>query len=239
MATGRPNYAIYCPPSWESSMFPDLVQFGLRVKSSFRTSNMFASYLIVAVVFGFILLKKHFSNNIHRWLIIAALLINIAAAIFTKSRFMFGIILAIYLMLRQFNYNKITSTLRSLVLIILVFYFLLVASTTVWWVFPIKFENSPDGFFIGLNNKKIGYFLNSITAYNMFKDNILFGVGMGRFIENKQRYIDWEKEKHNIPAADKGRWLKRGPHSTYLGWAARTGLLGISALFLFLCWFRV
>lgn len=64
------------------------------------------------------------------------------------------------------------------------------------------------------------------TAYRMFRDNPLFGVGLNMYVKESQNY----REPINVPffGLIKSQWDKTGsPHDIYIGALAEEGLIGM------------
>jgi len=214
------------------SCFPKGAQFYLRISSTFRNPNMFASYLITSITFIFLIIRNKIMENKDRRLYVFILILHLLAASLTKSRIIGPIFLLATLSLfilypaKKYILLKIPAVFLTSIFLILSF------MTLVVWVFPI--QSKP----FKINTRKSEYFILSEAALKMWKDHPVIGVGLGRYNYNLNKYTDWNKVKEALPDSDNIEWKSKDPHSTYLGWASETGILGLLAILAFL-WFSI
>jgi O-antigen ligase len=93
------------------------------------------------------------------------------------------------------------------------------AAATVWGVFPLR-----DG---RLNTRPNAYRVLHAAAIRMFAARPLTGVGPGEFGRRLGEYTTPEERSSAWPPVLLA--VDYDPHSTWLGWAAESGLLGLSA----------
>ena len=209
--------------------FPEGAQFYLRISSTFRNPNMFASYLITSITFIFLIIRNKIMENKDGRLYIFILILHLLAASLTKSRIIGPIFLLATLCLfilypaKKYILLKIPAVLLTSIFLIVSF------MTLVFWVFPI--QTKP----FKINTRKSEYFILSESALKMWKDHPIVGVGLGRYNYNLNKYTDWDKVRKVLPDPDNIEWKSKDPHSMYLGWASETGILGLLAILTFLC----
>ena len=212
--------------------FPEGVQFHLRTSATFRNPNMFASYLITSITFIFLIIRNKIMKNKDYRLYIFILILHLLAASLTKSRLIGSIFLLAtsYLFIlypaKKYILLKIPAVLLTSIFLAVSF------MTLVFWVFPI--QTKP----FKINTRESEYLILSKSALEMWKAHPVIGVGLGRYNYNINKYMNWNKAKKVLPDPDNIDWKTKDPHSTYLGWAAETGALGLLAILLFL-WVNV
>lgn len=79
-----------------------------------------------------------------------------------------------------------------------------------------------------------GNILGLTSTLEMLRARPLVGVGPGMFPEHLPVFLNRARAKSAYAAAGHGYDVQIDPHSTYLGWGAETGLLGLAALLYFL-----
>lgn len=213
-----------------------------RVCSTFGTAGMLAAYLNVSIAFAFILAGGSGTlSGLKRvadiFLISAAYFIT---GILTKARGIAGISLSVFLILMAYrSKNNIFRFLRASFFVYLIFILFMVIVTTTWTVFPVKFNSESAGRVmpIQFNTAPSLYLALNVSAINMVKAHPFCGVGMGMY---NYRSYEYDDPKISAEAYDmmgiprvKGE-VGFDPHSTYLGWAAETGLVGLSFILLFI-----
>jgi O-antigen ligase len=214
------------------SGFPKEIQFYLRISSTFKNPNMFASYLIASITFIFMIIKNKIIKNKDRRLYVFILILHLLSALLTKSRIIGPVFLLFTLGLFILYPANKYILLKTSAIFLMSFFLILSFMTLVFWVFPI--QTNP----LKINTKKSEYFILSKAALKMWKDHPIIGVGLGRYNINLNKYIDWNKAKEALPDPDDISWKSKDPHSTYLGWASETGILGLLAILGFL-WFNI
>jgi O-antigen ligase len=112
-------------------------------------------------------------------------------------------------------------------------------ATTIWLIFPIKFEvdHNQRKAAIIYNYLNSSYFFEHQAAWVMFKDYPFLGVGLGEYYHLSTRYIDWDAAcaayRFIDPTLTDFYKQNIDPHSTYLGWLAETGIIGLGSILLF------
>ena len=231
--SGKPNIIVpMLNPQAKLALFPKVLQFQLRVCSTFRNPNMLASYLITSTVFILLLIKKQIAGGKKNRGYIMLLCLHVLAALLTKSRGAGGTFLLVTCGLFIFTNRKKYRPFKLFLSLFTIFYFLLALVTVVIWVFPIQLKP------FKINTKNSEYFLQSEAGFKMWKDYPFFGIGLGRYNYNLLKYFDWNKGRESLPNPDDVSWRTKDPHSTYFGWLAETGLMGLSAI-LILLWVHI
>jgi len=215
-----------------------------RMLSTFRHPNMLASYLHISIVFAIILLITQQENRRNRRIIFFLIIFLLAAILLTKSRILAGALLTLSLTVCKYRYNLFYS-LRIPIFIVTLFFIIVAISTVIWYIFPLNFDFSKKNRPISLNLVPFPYYFYNSASISMIKEYPFFGVGIGMYNKNILQYVDIneiEKSFHvfepEYRAGEQPHTLalkKEGmdPHSTFLGWAAETGLIGLSGILLF------
>ncbi|MBL7197031.1 MAG: O-antigen ligase family protein [Candidatus Omnitrophica bacterium] len=215
---------------------------GSRICSTFRNPNMLAAYLHVTIVFGFILLRRAQELKQKTFWVYLLIAMCLLGSFLTKTRILAGILLSLFLILMLPQKSKLLLRSRYLVLIGFIFVSLLAFTSIVWRIFPIDIRTNGETPNIKFNLTHFPYYSYNKAALAMIKDKPFFGVGMGiyntRFMEYADvkemessfhvAYPDYEKGKD--PATISVKQNGVDPHSTYLGWAAETGLFSLAAI---------
>lgn len=212
-----------------------------RAISIFKHPAMFATYLHVSIIFGFILAARAALKKRNSFWIYLSIILCLCAVLLTKTRDIAGIMLSIFLILTVFPLKnwvvmiaKYLSFLSATALIVCVFFM------TVWWILPVTISRVPgtNNIRIELNFTHQSYFVHHKASFNMMREHPLLGVGPGMYNYKSGKYITWEEARGpyrviypNLTEGEETAY-KRGidPHSTYLGWGAETGLTGLLAI---------
>ena len=222
--------------------FGSFLNVGPRICSTFRNPNMLASYLHVTIVFGFILLRRAQQLKQKTFWIYLLIAVSLLGCFLAKTKILAGTFLSLFLILMLPQKSKLLLWSRYLVLIAFIFVFLLVFINIVWWIFPINISIDGETLNIKVNRTHFTYYVFNKTALSMIKDKPFFGVGMGMYNAQFMNYVDvkeLESAFHiGYPDYEMGkdpftmRIKQKGldPHSTYLGWAAETGLFSLSII---------
>lgn len=211
----------------EIALFPKVLSWDIRLSATCRNPNMFASYLIVGVLFLIIAIKQNMIDGRKYKIYIYLLFLHILAAFLTKSRVNASILLlvsvATFILMppKKFIFLKIITFLFTL------FYIILTITTLFIWVFPI------ESYQFKINTQHNIYYLLSEASVKIWKDHPFFGIGLGRYNSKVDEYFNWEEARISLPDPDNPAWKRKDPHSTYFGWAAETGILGLSAILIF------
>lgn len=211
-----------------------------RALGGFAHPTTFVVFLYSALYYLIVLFKLAGDRRWVRWL---AWTTGGAMAVvlpLTYSRAIFAPVVALFILSLIPRPTTKLAIVRTVVLgqLTAVALVLLVVSH-VWNVFPISTRFDPDTKFLTIQlyaAKEERFHLYS-AELRMFRDSPLLGVGPGLFAENLKRYVTLEDywnalkffythHEHLI-----ARWLTGpDPHSSWFGWLARCGLVGIGAL---------
>lgn len=136
--------------------------------------------------------------------------IIVVGIIFTLSRL--GMILLIFNMIFYlYRYKKNISKANKIILSLFIIIGLLLISSKFNYILIERYKNIEED--ISLK----GRIWALLSGINMFKDNILFGVGFGTFAE---RYFYYRPIN--------AYFIERiGPHNSWIGILAETGIIGI------------
>lgn len=217
---------------------------GNRLNSFFRHPAMLATYLHTSIVFAFILAgasKNHIKN---KWWIYATIIFCIIAAILTKTRVIAGILMTIFLIINSLkNKNALFAFMKYSAFLFFVMITVFVFILLRWEFFPVKFNINKENKSaqIEINLAPQVYYIIHKKAARIIKDYPFIGVGMGMY-NYTPGYVKWEEAKDsyriyypNVTEKDEDIYsIGSDPHSTYLGWTAETGLLGLSGIILVL-----
>ncbi len=215
-----------------------------RAVSIFQHPGMFACYLHVSIIFGFILAVRLLPKRRSTSWVYISIILCVLAAYLTKARDNAGIMLSIFLVLAAFplrtrlvSVMKYLSFLMAMALIVCVFFM------TVWWILPVKVSRLPgtETVRVDINFTHQSYFIQQKAALDIAKSHPFIGVGMGMYNVKSAGYVKWSEAEGpyrmmypGLTKKDEDIY-KRGhdPHSTYLGWAAETGFIGLGSLLVF------
>lgn len=229
IATGQPNWIVpVLNPPEKLALFPGALQFALRVCSTFRNPNMLAAYLIVSAAFLVLLIRKCVSEGNSAKNYVALLCLHVICALLTKSRIAFGVFLLATVALFILAPKRKLLALKIPAIAFTTAYGILSIVSVAIWVFPVKLNP------IAINMKHTEYYLQSKAGFMMWKDHPLFGVGLGRYNQNLEKYFDWQEAAYSVPDPNNPAWRSKDPHSTYFGWLAESGLAGLLAIMIFL-----
>jgi O-antigen ligase len=211
-----------------------------RITSLFGSEHILGSYLSrlfpIFLAITFLLYK----NNKKYILAISLLFILIEILIFLsgeRSAFFFNTLAAIFviMMLKDFKKIRFLSFIISIGLIFLITIIDDSAKKRIW-------DQTINQ--IGINSKNLNLFSEGHeshykSAYKMFEDNRVFGIGIRNFrnfCNDKKYRIDYK----NIIIPYKiyhDRSCTTHPHNTYIQLLSETGLIGFSFIFLLLIYF--
>ncbi|RJP28985.1 MAG: O-antigen ligase family protein [Candidatus Omnitrophota bacterium] len=214
-----------------------------RIHSTFRMGSMLASYLHISIIFAFIRFIEEPKGKKRVFLAIAIIMFFIVSLL-TASRPLLGIIVSIFLILLKLRGKVIYSVLRYSVFVLLVFVILWSAAITLWVVVPVNYTINQNemSFSLKVHYPASLYMHLFDAAARMFKDHPITGVGIGMFNEKVIDYVDWQRKDVLLSHFYRNQQTWHGksdPHSTYLGWAAETGALGLLAvMFLIILYLR-
>ena len=214
------------------SSIPHQAQFYLRASSTLKNPNMFAAYFITSITFIFMIIKSRMARAKDYGFYIFVLSLHLFTALLTKSRIFGPVFLLAASSLFILYPGKKYILLKIPALFLACIFLVLSFMTLAVWVFPVEFKP------FKINTQKSEYLILSEAALKMWKDHPVVGVGLGRYNYNLVNYVDWDKAKKVLPDPDNIEWKTKDPHSTYLGWASETGILGLFATLLFL-WLNI
>jgi O-antigen ligase len=186
-----------------SSSSPNLGRGVVRIHSTLG-ANALALFLQPSATLCLYLMRRRPQGRWAR----RALASLAATGLLTFSRGIVGLVLVLALGLRRRLLVAATAALLA------------AATAATWWaVFPLQAGR--------LNTRPNAYRVLHVAAARMFAARPLTGVGpgqygrrLGEFSTAGERGAAWPPV---LPSAD------YDPHSTWLGWAAETGLLGLAA----------
>ncbi len=231
--SGHGNWFVQIYPEMKS-----LIPFA-RVKATFPTMNMFASFLHVGIIFllAFVISERWRKH----YILLAAFFLSCLAL--TASRNLLGVFITIFLAVLPVKGRLSLSVSKYLAFCLCLLLFFLVLMTTLWSVFPTKMNHDRQNHSLTLsfNTASSLYTILNRMSLRFIKQNPLAGVGPGLFNQKMVEQLDWYEVKATYKA--KGitdRNVSIDPHNTYLGWAAEAGLpFVIIMLGLFLGLFRL
>lgn len=215
--SGNGNWFVQIYPSMKS-----LIPIA-RVKATFPTMNMFASFLHVGIVFLLALIA--YENWRKHYIIFAFLLLT--CIFLTASRNLLGIFITIFLAVLPIKGKLSVSVVKyiSFSLSLLLLFFVLI--TTIWCVFPSQMNYNRDNhtLFLSINTSPSLYAILNKISIRFIKQKFLVGVGPGMFNQTMVEQLDWDEVKDTYNAKGiTNRNVHIDPHNTYLGWAAEAGL---------------
>lgn len=208
-----------------------------RLKSFATTPSMFISMITPCIVFG---ICNYLFYNKNTYALVSSTFFTLAALLsFTKS---IVFILAACVILACYKFYKKTSIICGVFTLAVFVHFFF----THFLIIPSE-QISDPGFTRGpyTSNEVLytqaeisivgsGYYSFKKTAWSMFLENPLLGVGPGNYNDKIIQLKESGNYPENLPAYD--------PHSAYLGALAETGCPGfisLLALGIFLLWLLV
>lgn len=189
--------------------------------------NAFILYLQSAVFFVLVLLLDRNTSIVERRVLAGALALLFLASALTVSRGIIGLL--VFLFFAACFYKGAQAKMLKLTLGgMLTLGVIGGIVTTTWAIFPMRVElNHADRVLhIEMNARPSFYHIVHMAALRMFLSSPVIGVGLGRFgtmlpavTTEVERNTAWPK----VPVV-----AYLDPHSTWFGWLAETGLLGIA-----------
>ena len=202
-----------------------------------RVASFFGNELVVGTFYHFfsLITLSYFIRKKHPGFLIFSLIILIISISFMigeRANFIklfFSILLFVFLILRVNLIKKISIVVLTLLMVGTIFY--LNDSLKKRYYNQISVIYSLDGFKKYFKESQYGAHQN--TAYEIFKDNVLFGVGLKNFREESKKniYENPEYKKTNERQATH-------PHQIHLELLSEIGLIGY-ILFLSLMLFSI
>ena len=202
-----------------------------------RVASFFGNELVVGTFYHFfsLITLSYFIRKKHPGFLIFSLIILIISISFMigeRANFIklfFSILLFVFLILRVNLMKKISIVVLTLLMVGTIFY--LNDSLKKRYYNQISVIYSLDGFKKYFKESQYGAHQN--TAYEIFKDNVLFGVGLKNFREESKKniYENPEYKKTNERQATH-------PHQIHLELLSEIGLIGY-ILFLSLMLFSI
>jgi len=164
-STGSGIFELFMPVLIERGAFP-------RLRGLLSEPSILGMYVVISFFF-ILLIRKTYKSYSLKVKILPCLLVFILIFTFSRSSqviFLFGLFI---LFMFEFNlYQKINR------LILVTFFILLVLP---FFISPVRQSISEIEKLKGSDNSKVVRNINMITSINVFKNNWLFGVGMGNF----------------------------------------------------------
>ena len=211
-----------------------------RITSLFRSEHILGSYLsrlfpiFLAITFYLYKDKKPYILSISFLFILIEILIFLSGE---RSAFFFNTIAAIFviMMLKDFKKIRFLSFIISIGLIFLITIIDDSAKKRIW-------DQTINQ--IGFNSKNLNLFSEGHeshynSAYKMFEDNRIFGIGIRNF-RNFCKEAKYRVSYKNVIIPYKiyhDRSCTTHPHNTYIQLLSETGLIGFSFIFLLLIYF--
>jgi O-antigen ligase len=245
-------YALYRTAGVPSSLLWINAEPGWSLGSSVRAIGPFAhpTTLVVflhSALFYLVVLWQLVPRR--RWiqLLCGAALASVVAVLpLTYSRAVFAIVLSAFILSALSRPTRWIPVARTLILgQAAVAVVVLCVIMHVWNVFPVSLHFDRDSKFLtvqlyGANEER--YFLYR-AAVQMFAESPVIGVGPGLYGENLKRHVTlsdyWDALKYYYTQHERliDRWtVGPDPHSSWFGWLARSGLVGIGGFVVFFGW---
>jgi O-antigen ligase len=222
-------YWLFGIPSFAVEVYHEYLGFELvRPRSTFITSNYLLTYTGFSLVVGLALLKL----KTERWIRILALIMIITVCAITAAslnRGAFVIWGTLFFGLLCFRRTILNQLLRAIFLILFLTFFLLFFFQAYINIAPVELSQNPASqqLNISISTKPSVYAYMHRVAIRLFLDHPILGTGPGLYND----YMNREEYGFNFSEYP---WPGLDPHSTYLGYLAETGILGIIFVLLFL-----
>jgi len=215
-----------------------------RIVSVFRHPTMFATYMHISIIFCSVLLFKYKKQSKLFAFFLVVLISCVIAAFLAKSRVFAGISISLFLIIASISKrSKLISLLRYGFFLCSIAFIGIVFCTTIWWFGPVKtkLDKTESRFYINFNVTPQFYCIQYNTALRMLASHPIVGIGIGMYNYKSLNYVNWEQAEASykmyipeITDSDRVSLSKgRDPHSTYFGWAAETGLIGLLSIIIF------
>jgi O-antigen ligase len=207
----------------------------IRTCSTFFTSNYMVVYLGFAVAVGMTFLHGG-EKGWFRMLSIALIVMTSLVLISQPYRGEFIIWGVIFFGLGRFKQRPAIRLIRPVVLMLAVIFFVLFVVQGLINISPIRVSSDSltKRFGVSISTEPTSYSCLHRTAFRIFKDYPVIGVGPGlynTYMQQEKFGFDFVTFSFHIGGGD--------PHSTYLGYLAETGVLGavlIIAFFIVMLW---
>lgn len=181
-----------------------------RLRGPFISSVVCGAILVV-IFLNWSILYTIIVDSYKRFIIFLFMCLNIVCVYFTYTRSIWLALFAVILFLFFFK-NDIRKPLMVIFLIVLIATFIGIGSKLSIF--------SGKGTLFSERQNTIDYrMINYRTAYKMFKDKPLFGIGYGKFLSEWENYIS----DMDYAVDD----LKDGNHNYLLGLLAETGIVSV------------
>jgi len=212
---------------------------GNRISSFFGDELVLGSYLsrFFPIFFGLaILFKERIKLNFNFLILFFVLIETLVFLSGERTAFFYINLSAIYtiILIKDYKKTRIITLCLTAILLILISYINPVAKDRIidktisqMNLSPTTEKTQNDK---QINNSKNVYIFSEqhnshyITAYRMFKDNLLFGVG----VKNFRNFCS------NIKYNFSEKSCSTHPHNTYIQLLSETGLIGFGFIFIFL-----
>lgn len=194
----------------------------VRVASTLET-NALVLLLHAALVTALVRLRPGRPAG-QRRLLVAAIVVLAAATALTFSRGVAGLLVSLALLARRPESPPLLARARPALAASAVLAVVAVVVATWWAVFPVS---ARPGFpWVAPNPAPNAYRVIHVAALRMLVSRPLSGVGIGRFGDEIARHTTDGERQAAWPPVEPHEDLD--PHSTWLGWAAEAGLIGLA-----------
>ncbi len=206
-----------------------------RLISTFSHPSMLASYLHVSLILAFAA-KDAVNIKFKKRYLAGVVIIFLIAVFLTRSRLAGGMLVSLFLISVWWRKKAVSKVLLPVFFWITIILLLFSILSAVWWILPAtcKLDMAGGKLEIGFNTVKSTYYFLYKSAWDIFKDHPVFGVGLGNFNFWVTKYIDWkhaaESYRIMIPGITEYYKIGQDPHSTYFGLLSETGFIGFAAV---------
>ena len=202
----------------------------VRPCSTFYTPNYYVIYLGFSAAVALVLMKIDHKRWVKGIALATLILIAITAltGFFRGSFVVWGVL---FFGLGRFGRTRFTTALRGTVLVVFLLFAALFFLQGYMNLSPVKIyhDKAAERLSISLSTEESVYFNLHRTALRIFLDRPALGVGPGMY----NAYMTRPEYGFDFKAYPWPKEAPLDPHSTYLGYAAETGIIGLFFLVLF------
>lgn len=251
-------YVAYTITGWPAALVEpgtgarDQAHLALRMKGPFAQPNPLAVFLTSALFFAGVLLLVVERRRTRRLVLLALAAFGLVLLL-TSSRNMGSVLLALAAWSLLSPHTRPWHGARTLLLGQLALAWILVVVTSILWaVVPISVSTDPQTRFatIRFYTAPEARALIYPASLRMFLDRPLVGVGPGLFGEHFRRHVALPDLQASLRHLHRGTPEEEAsvvslhrdgpdPHSSWLGWLARAGLVGMGGIAVFFGWLAV
>jgi O-antigen ligase len=245
-------YVAHATAGWSSALVEvgtgprDQAHIARRMQGPFAHPNALAVFLTSAIFFTGVLWRQTESRR-RKSLLVLLLVVDAIVLFLTSSRNMASVLIALFVWSTLSAHERPRHGARTLALGVLAAAWLLVVVVSiVWAIVPVTIVRDPETRFVTVRvyTGPEGRALIYRAGFGMFLDYPLAGVGPGFFGEHFRRYVSLDELHVSLRHVHRGsaaeiesvralHQIGPDPHSSWIGWLARTGLVG----FVPLVWF--